>query len=84
MKILYNNSNIYGAVYDNDWFKFSDHSGAILDTFEIDEIDPTNKTVCNDIANTLNKTNEAGERKYYVLNGELYERENWVEFIEII
>jgi hypothetical protein len=83
MKILYYNQTgkIFYAVYDGGWFAFSHTTNIQLTLFEIDEIAPDNKNICIDLVITLNKKDINGLKKYYIENGELYLRDEWVEYI---
>lgn len=56
------------------------HAPAIL--FEIDEIEPDNFLVMADILATLGKYDFDGRTKYYVMDGELYDKDGWEEYIE--
>lgn len=79
MKLIYlTTGRIIAAVYNKDWFMF-DNQGASTGTFVIDEIDPDNKFVCLDIVRSQGKEDEDGDPKYMVTEGELVEKENWVE-----
>jgi len=81
MKIVYlQNGKITTCVYDRDWFMF-DNQGAVTSTLEIDEIDPDNKALCLDLVRTQGKVDESGDPKYMVTEGELMEKEGWVEVV---
>lgn len=84
MKILYNNQDgkIFYVVLDKDWFMFIHSTNIPLTEIEIDEINPDNKTICVDLRKTNNRFDINGLKKYYISNGDIYERENWEEFVE--
>ena len=54
----------------------------LYETIEIDEIGE-NKDVLQDITHTFGAVDEGGNPKYFIENGELYVRENWVQYIEV-
>jgi hypothetical protein len=86
MKVLYRESDgrIFYCVYDADWFKFAHSTNIELATLEIDEVDPDNKAICRDLATTQSKRDINGNPKYYISEGDIYERENWEEYVEEI
>ena len=81
MKLFYNSDKIYYSVTDKDVFFFTHSTNLPLTELEIDEIDPENKAICLDLIRYGNTqtVNEAGETKYYIENGELNVRDNWIE-----
>lgn len=83
--ILYyaDDGSVYYAVYDVDVFKFIHTTNIILNTFQIDEVDPTNKELCADLKRTEFKFNENGERKYKIISDKLYAVDGWQEKILI-
>lgn len=80
MKLYYNplDGRIFYAVWDVDLSKFEHTTNIPLSVFEIDELEE-NKTLCIDLVKKLEKKNENDERKYYIQNNELHERDNWIE-----
>lgn len=86
MKLYYHQSEfspgkhrVVAAIYDTDLFKFDTGTLSPFSTLSIDEVDPNNKAICLDLVRTANRTDEAGEGKYYVSNGQLMEKEGWTE-----
>ena len=82
MKLLYNavDGKIFYAVYDSDWFKFSHSTHIALTEKAIDEVDPENKALCQDISRSLNKVDVSGNAKYYIDgDGDIAEVDGWEE-----
>ena len=81
MKLYYEptTGEVYYAVYSKDEFVFSHTTNIPLSLFEIDEI-TGNEAICINLKRTEWKFNEQGQRKCYVLAGELYSRDGWQEF----
>ena len=72
---------IYHAVYDRDWFSFSHSVNIPLLELTIDEVDPDNKAVCQDIVRRIKQTDVDGEHKYYIDDqGQLCENVGWGEY----
>lgn len=86
MKLYINTqlNKIVQAVYDDQVFKFDNSTLAPYYTFDIDEVDPTNKKICIDIIRTLNQVNDVGVNKYSIENGILVEEVGWVPKVEIL
>lgn len=90
MKILYDNTNgkIYYSVYDTDWFKFSHSTNIPLTEFTVDEINPDNKAICQDLRKYGNqhRLDINGNPKYYMHDNlgvwELHEKTDWQEHID--
>lgn len=83
MKILYpKDGEIFYAVYDADWFRFTHSTNVPLSILSIAEIDPVNKGICIDLVRTCGRVDVNGRGKYYVSDGVLYEREGWQEHVE--
>ena len=82
MKLFYDSitGDIFYAVYDMDLDSFTHTTNIVLTEFEIDDFVIQNKDICIDLKKTEWKFNIQGQRKYYMLGGYLYERENWQEF----
>ena len=82
MKLHYrtDNGEVYYAVYSKDEYTFSHTTNIPLSTLEIDEVNG-NESLCQDLKRTEWKFNEQGQRKYYILAGELYSRDGWQELI---
>lgn len=81
MKILYSDSGkIYHAVPDNDWFYFSHSTNIPLVEMIIDELAPSNKSICIGLRKTIGKVDIDGDEKYKVIGGELQEKEGWEEY----
>jgi hypothetical protein len=80
MKLFYNGTKIYYAVYDRDLFSFTHTTNLPLSEFDIDEISSINKTVCADLVRNNDKTDINGLGKYYIENNELHLRDNWEEY----
>jgi hypothetical protein len=83
MKLYYNGTKIYYAVYDKDLFSFTHTTNIPLSEFSIDEISDANKKVCSDISKNINNVNEIGANKYYIQSNELYLTDNWKEYENI-
>jgi hypothetical protein len=83
MKLFYNSTKIYYAVYDRDLFSFTHSTTIPLFEFTIDEISDTNKKVCADLVKNNNKSDINGIGKYYIENNELYLRDNWEAYENI-
>ena len=66
--------NVYKAEYDAGGYKSFLLPG--LHVYEIEEL-PANHPLCLELAFLVNKTDAAGQTRWYVENGELYERDNW-------
>ena len=83
MKLYYHTitGEVWYAVYDKDLFAFSHTTSIPLLTLDVDEI-PGNEQICSDIHKTQWKFNISGDRKYYILGGEVYSRDGCKEFIE--
>jgi hypothetical protein len=85
MKILYEESSgkIYHVVLDKDWFLFVNNTDIALSTFEIEEINPSNKDICVDLIKHRDnhKIDKDGKDKYYMQNNELYSRDGWAEYV---
>ena len=83
MKIYYNETTgePFFAVYDSQLFSFNFDVSSFSE-IEIDEI-VDNKELCKDLQRYFNKGAKDinGLTKYYISGGELYERENWEEFV---
>jgi len=82
MKIIHISGIIQQTISDKDWFMFRYFPNVPYDIFEIDEIDPDNKEICIDLVRSQDKTDINRQGKYYIENGELYQRDGWVEHIE--
>jgi len=83
MKLLYDsNGEIYYAVYDVDYFKFTHSTNIPLTEFQIDEVDPDNKLVCLDLLRSVFKKDVNGLGKYYIdADGDLHSRDGWQEYV---
>jgi hypothetical protein len=82
MKLLYNGTKIYYAVYDRDLFLFTHSTTIPLSEFLIDEISDGNKIICADIYRNIRKVDINNLGKYYIENGKLYSRDGWEEYQE--
>lgn len=80
MKIYHIGGKIIQANYDADDFKWVNTSNGAA-VYQIDELDPNNRSICADIQRSVNKLDELGRGKYYIETGNLMEREGWVEYI---
>lgn len=81
------NGKIYYAIYEKDVFAFEHTTNITLSEFEVDEVDPTNKSLCIDLhrlGSSLLHVDSNGDGKYYIDTGELYERDGWEEYLEDI
>ena len=68
------------AVYDRDWFVFAHSANVPLSEKFIDEIGD-NKELCRDLARHPHRTDAEGDRKYYIdADGDIIEKEGWVEY----
>ncbi len=83
MKLYYNEQKIYHAVPDAQSFWFAHTTKIPLTEFEIDEVNPTNKVVCQDLLHfgNQNRLDVDGNAKYYITNNELHSVDNWEEHI---
>ncbi len=72
LKVIWNKAKISSRVKIN----------VLYETIEIDEIED-NKDVLQDITHTFGAVDIGGNPKYFVENGELHFRENWVQHIEV-
>lgn len=83
MKLLYTTSTgeIMASVYNIDWFKFTHSINIPISEFEIDEVFPDNKDICFGLYKYTGRVNSEGLGKYYIENGELFERDGWEEAI---
>ena len=84
MRLIYNlaDGEIFNAVPDRDWFMFSHTINVPIGEFEIDEVAPTNQTVCQEVVKSLRCKDVDGFGKYYISGGSLMEREGWSEHVE--
>lgn len=84
MKLLYNtvDGEIFYAVPDINCFYFRHTTNISLDEYAIDEIDPDNKNICQDLLAHVGRTDKNGLGKYYMDSGTLMEREGWAEHME--
>lgn len=85
MKIFYYTltGEIIQAVKSQDIFWQEDSIQFAYDILEIDELSPENKNLCIDIVKTQGKVNSEGLHKYYIVAGDLYERDSWEEYNEL-
>jgi len=81
MKLHYrtDNGEVYYAVWSRDEYMFTHTTNIPLSTFDIDEMSG-NEIICLDLVKTQGKSNSARQRKYYILNNELYSVDGWIEF----
>ena len=85
MKLLYDNTGkIYYSVYNQDWFRFEHTTNIPLTEFEVDEVNPLNKEICQDLKNYGNtfRVDINGDNKYYIENNELHVKDGWEEYVE--
>jgi hypothetical protein len=88
MNLLYDSTTgrIYYTVKESERFFHVSNTTLSLSTFTIDEVDPENKLVCQDLLKTNYQEDVAGLHKYYMVNNagtwELHERDGWVQHIE--
>ena len=74
---------IFYSVPDARMFYFSHTTNIPLETIEVEEVDPENKELCNDMLRfaQLGKVDENGLGKYFVDDsGEIVERLGWEEY----
>jgi hypothetical protein len=83
MILLYDTDKIYHALYDRDLFSFPE-SMASYSTLEIDEAGDNNRLVCADLLQNLHRADASGLQKYYVEGGELFVRDVWMAFDQVI
>ena len=81
MKVYHINTKIIQVNYDRDEFSWQNTTNN-AEVLEVDEITPNNKDICIELMRYQNRVDINGLGKYYVLAGDLYEREGWQEFIE--
>jgi hypothetical protein len=75
MKIYYlPNGELHQALYNADTFRATVDPTAL--SLEIDEI-PENRDLCLQLAAELGRQDADGLGRWYVENGELYERDGW-------
>ena len=74
MNLYYYNGEVLKAVYDRAIFNTK--ISPDLTAFYIDEV-ADNKELCVQLAASARLTNVAGETRFYVQAGELYERDGW-------
>lgn len=81
MKLYYrqDNGEVYYAVYDIDLFKFTHSTNVPLSIFNIDEVDPDNKGLCQDLSSTQFRFDSLGRRKYFIQSNQLNVIDNWQE-----
>ncbi len=73
---------IYYAVFDRDAITFEHSTHVPLSEKTVGEI-ADNKTLVNDIRRKLRKTDIDGDHKYYIdADGDIIEKEGWVEYYE--
>lgn len=84
MKIIYNptDGSIFNAVLERDILTFSHSINVATQELTIDEI-PENQLVITDLYKKVGKIDSQGLGKYYIQNGELFERDGWQEFINV-
>lgn len=80
MIIIYKPSDgeILFAVLEKDILTFSHNVDAVTDTIEIDEIEE-NKDIITSLIRDIWKADINGLKRFYIENGELYERDGWEE-----
>lgn len=66
------------AVYERDRFSFAHTTQIPLTLLEIDEV-AANQPLCRDLFNAQGRRDAAGQGKYYLVQGELFERDAWRE-----
>ena len=88
MKIYYRDEKIWAVVYEVDVFKTKVDSGHSVK--EVDEIDPTNKQLCIDLASYGNQGRKDinGNARFYIdVDGDIDDRSadpgGWEEYIKI-
>ena len=81
MIVYHINTKIIQVNYDRDEFSWQNTTNN-AEVLEVDEITPNNKDICIELMRYQNRVDINGLGKYYVLAGDLYEREGWQEFIE--
>ena len=83
MKLYYlqSNNRIITVKYEDEVFKFDTSTLSPFNAFEIDEVDPLNKSLCIDLVRACNRIDEGGDGKYAIVGGVLLEKDNWVEKI---
>jgi len=83
MKIYHIGGKIIQVNYDGEDYSWENTSnGATL--YLIDELDPTNRSICANIQRSHGKTDRNGLAKYYIdtATGTIMERAGWVEYVE--
>jgi len=85
MKLYYSTQSgeVLYALFEAEVFGFKHTTNILLSILEIDEIYPENKEICIDLKRTVPLFDDQGQRKYYIENGELYDRDGWTEQIII-
>lgn len=79
MKVVYSieNGEIIDAVYDIYWFSHFDPPNIPYSTVEVDEVAPDNREICRALSRSIGKVDRLGRQRFYVLGGEIWEREGW-------
>lgn len=86
MRVYYLNANIPGrtgekavahVTYDAEDFAFNRGVLSPYSILMIDEVNPGNTALCQDLCNTLGQRDNARLGKYYVKDGQLYSRDGW-------
>lgn len=81
MKVYYVGSKIVQVNFDAHDYAWENRTNN-AQVLVIDEIDSANKGICIDLIRSMGRVDISGLDKYYILNGDLYEREGWIERVE--
>lgn len=70
MKIYYTKPDglIIAVNYDKDDFTWNNTINDSYYIYEVDEVNPDNKTLCIDIVGTFRKTDNSGDNKYKLID----------------